>query len=1185
MSFTHLHVHSEYSLLDGAARIRDLVAEAARFGMKSLALTDHGTMFGVVEFYKECKKQGIKPIIGCEVYVARGSIEVQEKSPNHLILLVKNEEGYKNLIKLVSIANKEGFYYKPRIDENLMERFSKGLIALSACPAGRIPELILDGNYEEAKKTAIKYREIYGEGNFYLEIQNHGLEKEQIINRELTKMSKETGIKLVATNDSHYVKKEDAKMHDVLLCIKTGARLSDEVRMKFPSDDFYLKSEDEMRLLFPGQTKAIENTLEVAEKCNFDFDFNSQHLPDFEVPEGETKEGYLRKLCYEGLEKRYKNVTNELRERLEFELDTIHNMGYDEYFLIVHDFIHYAKTRGIPVGPGRGSAAGSLVSYCLDITCVDPIKYNLLFERFLNPERVSMPDIDIDFCKDRRQEVIDYVIDKYGDDRVAQIVTFGTLKAKAAIRDVGRIMNAGYGEVDRLAKAVPPGLGVALSDALKDSNFKELYEEGEDSKEVVDMALQLEGMVRNAGTHAAGVVISKESIDSYVPIYKSDKGFCTQMTMTTIEELGLLKMDFLGLKNLTVIENCKNMVYRNHGIKIDFDDSNYDDSKVYELISSGNTEGIFQLESEGMTEFMKDLKPDSIEDIIAGISLYRPGPMDSKDNYIFNKRHPDRIKYKHPALKPILSLTYGCLVYQEQVMQIVRELAGYSYGRADLVRRAMSKKKADEMAKEREIFLFGTENEYWAEENEKSCKISDAPVTDDEEVVEGCVKRGIPKEVGNEIFDEMESFASYAFNKSHAAAYAVISYQTAYLKAHYPVEFMASLLASASGNDGKMARYIKNARDMNIEILPPDVNKSGVTFEAKGNEILFGLADVKNVGDNAADHIVKVRESKGKAYNNMYTFVQDMDISKVNKSVLENLIRAGAFRQFEGSMAANLSIYGDALEQKKKSNKGITADQMSLFDEGQIEGEQFSQEIPEISEIKESQKMKFEKEALGMYLTTHPMKEHEQYLKGKITDNLGNINLGLNREESEASEEEVVIKSSKYREGQRVILAGLIPAIKTIVTKKGQMMAFAKLEDMTGSIEMVIFPSVYEKYRRILDEDVVIIAEGKLSSKDGVEYNLLVDKMRLPEKGIEEERIVKLRITEDLNSEEANKKIEFLKSLESEGTEVMKILVYIEGRVYKLNIKGVSLTTEMENDFKNIFGEENVKVVRAETDA
>ena len=1185
MSFTHLHVHSEYSLLDGAARIRDLVAEAARFGMKSLALTDHGTMFGVVEFYKECKKQGIKPIIGCEVYVARGSIEVQEKSPNHLILLVKNEEGYKNLIKLVSIANKEGFYYKPRIDENLMERFSKGLIALSACPAGRIPELILEGNYEEAKKTAIKYRDIYGEGNFYLEIQNHGLDKEQIINRELTKMSEETGIKLVATNDSHYVKKEDAKMHDVLLCIKTGARLSDEVRMKFPSDDFYLKSEDEMRMLFPGQTKAIENTLEVAEKCNFDFDFNSQHLPDFKVPEGETKEGYLRKLCCEGLEKRYKNVTNELRERLEFELDTIHNMGYDEYFLIVHDFIHYAKTRGIPVGPGRGSAAGSLVSYCLDITCVDPIKYNLLFERFLNPERVSMPDIDIDFCKDRRQEVIDYVIDKYGDDRVAQIVTFGTLKAKAAIRDVGRIMNAGYGEVDRLAKAVPPGLGVTLSDALKDSNFKELYEEGEDSKEVVDMALQLEGMVRNAGTHAAGVVISKESIDSYVPIYKSDKGFCTQMTMTTIEELGLLKMDFLGLKNLTVIENCKNMVYRNHGIKIDFDDSNYDDSKVYELISLGNTEGIFQLESEGMTEFMKDLKPDSIEDIIAGISLYRPGPMDSKDNYIFNKRHPDRIKYKHPALKPILSLTYGCLVYQEQVMQIVRELAGYSYGRADLVRRAMSKKKADEMAKEREIFLFGTENEYWAEENEKSCKISDAPVTDDEETVEGCVKRGIPKEVGNEIFDEMESFASYAFNKSHAAAYAVISYQTAYLKAHYPVEFMASLLASASGNDGKMARYIKNARDMNIEILPPDVNKSGVTFEAKGNEILFGLADVKNVGDNAADHIVKVRESKGKAYNNMYTFVQDMDISKVNKSVLENLIRAGAFRQFEGSMAANLSIYGDALEQKKKSNKGITADQMSLFDEGQIEGEQFSQEIPEISEIKESQKMKFEKEALGMYLTTHPMKEHEQYLKGKITDNLGNINLGLNREESEASEEDVVIKSSKYREGQRVILAGLIPAIKTIVTKKGQMMAFAKLEDMTGSIEMVIFPSVYEKYRKILDEDVVIIAEGKLSSKDGVEYNLLVDKMRLPEKGIEEERIVKLRITEDLNSEEANKKIEFLKSLESEGTEVMKILVYIEGRAYKMNIKGVSLTTEMENDFKNIFGEENVKVVRAETDA
>ena len=906
MAFTHLHVHTEYSLLDGAARIKDVVARAKELGMDSLAITDHGVMFGVVDFYKECRKQGIKPIIGCEVYTAARRLTdkdaEKDKRQGHLILLVKNETGYKNLIKIVSEGFIRGYYYKPRIDKDVLRAHSEGLIALSGCLAGEIQHRLLLRDYAGAKAEAEALLEIFGEGNFYLELQDQGLEEERAILPDMRQLSEELGIPLVATNDAHYVRREDAKAHDVLLAIQTATTLDDEKRMRFPNDEFYLKSEDEMRKIFAYCPEACDNTQKIAEQCNYDFRFGEYHLPEFKAPDGKDNTAYLRELCHAGLRDRYGDADcgehshQELEDRLNYELGTIESMGYVEYFLIVWDFINYAKNHGIMVGPGRGSAAGSIVAYCLKITDIDPIRYNLIFERFLNPERVSMPDIDIDFCYERRQEVIDYVTEKYGEGRVSQIITFGTMKAKQAVRDVGRALSVSYAKTDQIAKAIPFELGMTIDKALATSpDLKNLYENDEETREVIDMAKAIEGMPRHASTHAAGVVISKAPIDEYVPLYLSEKGPATQFTMTTIEELGLLKMDFLGLRNLTVIRDALELIKKNHGVSIDFARMGYDDPSVYEMISAGNTSGVFQLESGGMTQFMKNLRPTCFEDVVAGISLYRPGPMDSIPKYIENKKNPSGIQYVDESLAPILDVTYGCLVYQEQVMQIVRDLGGYSYGRSDLVRRAMSKKKKDVMLQEKEYFINGKLDENGNVE------------------IAGCIRNGISRQAAEAIFEDMETFAQYAFNKSHAAAYAVVAYETGYLKKHYPVEFMAALMTSVMSDAKMIARYIRNCSDMGIEVLPPSVNKSLKKFSVEDGKIRFGLLGVKNVGENVIEAILKAREEKGEP-SDIFTFINNLDISQVNKRAIESLIKAGACDCFEGNRAAKLAVYETLVE-------------------------------------------------------------------------------------------------------------------------------------------------------------------------------------------------------------------------------------------------------------------------------
>ena len=896
MAFTHLHVHTEYSLLDGAARIQDVVRRAKELGMDSLAITDHGVMFGVVDFYKACKKQGIKPIIGCEVYTSKRKMTdkdvEKDKHQGHLILLAKNEQGYRNLIKIVSLGFTKGYYYKPRIDKDVLREHSEGLICLSGCLAGEVQFRLMKNDYEGAKAEAQALAEIFGPGNFYLEIQDQGLEEEAYIKPNLLRLASELNLPLAATNDVHYVRREDAEAHDVLLAIQTATTIDDPNRMRFPNDQFYLKSEDEMRKLFAGIPEACDNTQKIAEQCSFDFRFGEYHLPQFIPPDGMDNETYLRKLCSEGLADRYgDNPDQSLLDRLEYELNTIISMGYVEYFLIVWDFINYAKQNGIMVGPGRGSAAGSLVAYCLKITDIDPIRYNLIFERFLNPERVSMPDIDIDFCYERRQEVIDYVGRKYGEGRVSQIITFGTMKAKAAVRDVGRALNVSYAETDAIAKAIPFDLHMTIDKALETNpELLARYENEDMVRQVLDMSRAIEGMPRHASTHAAGVVISKEPIDEYVPLYMSDKGISTQFTMTTIEELGLLKMDFLGLRNLTVIRDALEMIEKNYGVTIDFSKMTYDDPKVYELISAGNTCGVFQLESQGMTQFMKSLKPTCYEDVVAGIALYRPGPMDSIPKYIENKKNPKGIRYVHPALAPILDVTYGCLIYQEQVMQIVRDLGGYSYGRSDLVRRAMSKKKMDVMLEEKEYFIHGKLDE------------------DGNVEIAGCVRNGIPEEAAEAIFQDMVSFAEYAFNKSHAAAYGVVAYETGWLKAHYPVEFMAALMTSVMGDSDSVAKYIRNCSEMGIAVLPPCVNESQKKFSVVDGKIRFGLQAVKNVGEGAIDAIIEAREQKGLP-KTLPQFISNVEISQVNKKAIESLIKAGATDCLEGNRAAQLAAY------------------------------------------------------------------------------------------------------------------------------------------------------------------------------------------------------------------------------------------------------------------------------------
>ena len=1066
MNFTHLHVHTEYSLLDGASKIKELVARTKELGMDSIAITDHGVMYGVIDFYRACREVGIKPIIGCEVYVAPGSrfdreVGRGEDRYYHLVLLAENDLGYHNLMKIVSRGFTEGYYYKPRVDMEVLREFHEGVIALSACLAGEVAVQIRRGFLAEAREAALRYLDIFGEGNYFLELQDHGIPDQTVVNTELLKMHEELGIPLVATNDIHYVNAKDWEAHDFLLCIQTNKKLKDEDRMRYEGGQYYLKSPEEMEALFPYAKEALENTYKIAQRCNVEIVFGEQKVPKFDVPEPYDAYGYLEHLCREGIKRRYQPVTKELQERLDYELGTIKHMGYVDYFLIVWDFIHYAREHGIPVGPGRGSAAGSIVAYCLEITNIDPIRYNLLFERFLNPERVSMPDIDIDFCYERRQEVIDYVVRKYGKEKVVQIVTFGTMKARAVLRDVGRVLDMPYAMVDAVAKAVPRDLNITLDLALQTSpDLKKMYEEDDQIRHLIDMSRKLEGLPRNTSMHAAGVVIGQEPIEEYVPLSKGgDDAITTQFTMTTIEQLGLLKMDFLGLRTLTVIQDACDMISEGRQIPFSIDTINYEDEDVYSMISAGRTEGVFQLESSGMKSFMTELKPGNLEDVIAGISLYRPGPMDFIPSYIKGKNHPEDITYDAPQLEKILAPTYGCIVYQEQVMQIVMELAGYTLGRSDLVRRAMSKKKADVMERERKNFVYGNEAEG----------------------VPGCISRGIPEATANKIFDEMTDFAKYAFNKSHAACYAVVAYQTAYLKYHYPVEFMAALMTSYIENAGKVTEYIYVCRQMGIEILPPDINTGVAEFSVKDGRIVYGLSAIKNIGRNVIDLVVNERETNG-PYKSLQDFLERMPGKEVNKRAIENLILAGAFDAMEGNRRQKMMIYPAIMDGIHVSHKNSMEGQMSLMDFlGEEEKEEFEVRMPDVEDYKKEEKLAFEKQVLGVYVSGHPL---EDYLE-------------LIRKQADATSMDFQLDEEsglpKVTDQGLYTLGGMVSNVTLKVTRNNQNMAFLTLEDMYGSVEVVVFARDFEKNRSILTPDAKLFITGRASVSDD-EAKLLFSK-------------------------------------------------------------------------------------------
>ncbi|CCX86188.1 dNA polymerase III [Clostridium sp. CAG:590] len=1069
MSFTHLHVHTEYSLLDGASKIPELVHQAKELGMDSIAITDHGVMYGVIDFYRAAKKEGIKPIIGCEVYVAPGSRFDKEAGKNenryyHLVLLAENDTGYHNLMKIVSRGFTEGYYYKPRVDREVLQEFHEGIIALSACLAGEVATYLRQGFYEEAKKAALEHVEIFGGNNYFLELQDHGIDDQQTVNQGLLRMSQETGIPLVATNDIHYVKKEDAEAHDILLCIQTGKKVADEDRMRYEGGQYYLKSPEEMETLFPYAKQALENTGKIAERCNVEIVFGEQKVPKYEVPEGFTSYSYLKALCQEGLERRYDPVTPQLQERLDYELSTIETMGYVDYFLIVWDFIKYAKDHGIAVGPGRGSAAGSIVSYCLEITNIDPIRFNLLFERFLNPERVTMPDIDVDFCYERRQEVIDYVVRKYGKEKVVQIVTFGTMAARMVIRDVGRVLDMPYAAVDRIAKMIPMGQNghnPTIKEALTiSSDLKKAYDEEEDVRYLLDMSQRLEGLPRHASMHAAGVVIGQKAIDEFVPLSRgSEDAITTQFTMTTIEELGLLKMDFLGLRTLTVIQDAVRNIKQSKGIDIDIDHLNMEDPEVYDLLCTGQTDGIFQLESNGMKSFMKELKPRNIEDIIAGISLYRPGPMDFIPLYIKGKEHPETITYDCPQLEKILSPTYGCIVYQEQVMQIVMELAGYTLGRSDLVRRAMSKKKGDVMQRERQNFVYGNEEEH----------------------VPGCINRGIDEKTANKIFDEMIDFAKYAFNKSHAAAYAVVAYQTAYLKCHYPAEFMAALITSVLDRTDKVSEYIAHCRKLDIPILPPDINEGYSQFSVSGNAIRYGLSALKSVGRPVIDAIVAEREAHGR-YRDLKDFISRLSNKEVNKRTIESFIKSGALDSFPANRRQMMMIYVQLIDQVNQEKKSAMTGQMSLMDLlGEEEKKAFDIRYPDVAEYEKEEKLSFEKEVLGIYVSGHPLEDYQNLMDT-------NINATTHDFIADAETGETVAKDQIY-----YTIGGMIAAKTVKMTKSNQNMAFITLEDLLGSLEVVVFPKKYEQYRSILEPDSKILVYGRASISED-EGKLLLER-------------------------------------------------------------------------------------------
>ncbi|HYE81488.1 MAG TPA: DNA polymerase III subunit alpha [Clostridia bacterium] len=1074
-NFVHLHVHTEYSLLDGAGRVEDLVAKAKELGMGSVAITDHGVMYGVVDFYKQARKYDIKPLIGCEVYVAGRTMKDRDPKLDsgqyHLVLLAKNEEGYNNLIKLVSMGFTEGFYYKPRVDMEVLRRYSGGLVALSACLAGAIPGYITNGNYEAAKNAALSYNEIFGEGNFYLELQDHGIKEQALVNQEIVRLSRETGIPLVATNDVHYVEKNDAVAQDILLCIQTGKTVEEEDRLKFQGQEFYFKSSDEMYELFKYIPEALENTAKIAEKCNLEFNFGQVHLPAFDVPEGYTSDTYIRKLCYDGLEQKYIEITDELRDRAEYELSVITRMGYADYYLIVWDYVKFAKDNGIMVGPGRGSGAGSLVAYCLGITNIDPIKYKLIFERFLNPERISMPDFDVDFCYERRQEVIDYVVGKYGKDRVAQIITFGTMAARAAIRDVGRALNIPYAQVDLIAKKIPFEIGMTIKRALETNpELKKLYDEDESAKYLIDMSKAVEGMPRHSSTHAAGVVISKKAVTEYVPLQMNEDVITTQFTMGTLEELGLLKMDFLGLRTLTVIRDTLELI-RARGIEpVDIDSMDYADANVYKMISQGETYGVFQLESGGMTQCFKELKPNCLEDIIAGISLYRPGAMDQIPKYIKNKHNSDRLQYMHPALEHILDVTYGCIIYQEQVMQIVRDLGGYSMGRSDLVRRAMGKKKADVMAKERENFINGILDE------------------NGNVVVAGCVRNGIPAKTAADIFDEVAKFAGYGFNKSHAAAYAIIAYQTAWLKYYYPVEFTAALITSVMGSSKKVAEYIQHCKSLGIEVLPPDANESSVSFTVKDNKIRFGLAAVKNVGINAILSIISARKEKGR-FEGLYDFLQKIDYSVINKRTVESLIKCGAFDCFGVYRSRMLAVYEKLMESIQGLKKSNVEGQISFFDTMEDTEDIVGNIYPEINEYPKRNLLAMEKEMLGLYISGHPLEEYKSELEASVTITTAELATDMEAEEQGDGVDFEL-------DGKRVTMGGIIVSVKQKATKSNNMMAFMELEDLYGTLEVIVFPKIFERYRSLLVQDTIVLVDGRISQKEEEAAKIICDAIK-----------------------------------------------------------------------------------------
>lgn len=1149
MNFTHLHVHTEYSLLDGSNKIKEYVARVKALGMDSAAITDHGVMFGVIDFYREAKAAGIHPVLGCEVYVAPNSRFDKETTGgddryHHLVLLAENNTGYSNLMKIVSKGYVEGFYYKPRVDMEVLAEFHEGVIALSACLAGEVQRYLVRGLYDEAVKTARRYEEAFGRDNYFLELQDHGIADQKLVNQQLMRMSKETGIPLVATNDIHYTYEEDVASHDILLCIQTAKKLADEDRMRYEGGQYYVKSPEEMEALFPYAKEALENTYKIAHRCQVEIEFGITKLPKYDVPDGYSAWDYLNKLCYEGLENNYGEVTPQLKERLDFELNTIKEMGYVDYFLIVWDFIKYARDNDIIVGPGRGSAAGSLVSYTLGITQLDPLKYDLLFERFLNPERVSMPDIDIDFCYERRQEVIDYVVEKYGKDRVVQIVTFGTLAARGVIRDVGRVMDLPYTMVDSIAKMIPMELNITIEKALnQNKDLRKLYEDDEQIRHLIDMSRRLEGLPRHTSMHAAGVVISQKEADEFVPLSRaSDGSITTQFTMTTLEELGLLKMDFLGLRTLTVIQNAVRLVEKGTGKTFDIDHVDFNDKAVLDSIGTGKTEGIFQLESSGMKGFMKELKPQSLEDVIAGISLYRPGPMDFIPQYIRGKNHPDAISYDCPELVSILEPTYGCIVYQEQVMQIVRKLGGYTLGRSDLLRRAMSKKKVSVMEKERRNFVYGNE----------------------EEGVPGCIKNGISEKVANKIYDDMIDFAKYAFNKSHAAAYAVVSYQTAYLKYYYPVEFMAALMTSVMDHTTKVSEYILTCRQMGIAILPPDINHGEGVFSVDGKNIRYGLSAIKSIGRPVIEAIVKEREERGD-FKSLKDFVERLSGKEVNKRTIESFIKSGALDGLGGTRKQLMTIYVQVMDSVNQEKKYAMTGQMSLFDlVGEEEKREYEIKMPDVGEYDKEQLLAFEKEVLSVYISGHPLEDYERMWKKSITavtaDFLFDDEIG----------------AGKVKDGTRATIGGMITAKTVKYTRTNQTMAFITIEDLLGTVEVIVFPKTYEKYRHMLEEDTKVFVEGRVSAEDEKDSKLICEKIW--EFGeARKELWVQFADMETFQKEE---KALYGFIREEEGKDQVVIYVKSPKAVKRLSDNwGISIHDELLGKMRGYFGNENVKVI------